>query len=182
MNIAGSKPTKGKTMSRQSEKMRNGFTLIEVMIALAVLTIGLTGLAAMQLSSMQYAHSSHFRSLATTIAMDFEERLWLELADNTTLLLCDGSTIASAATALATHWNRSAVGGDWDWSTANMLKVPNLTITPGAAVTSVPSVVLIPVTLTWGENRFEDTEDLFDDDEIPTESFDYNVRIQCRAA
>lgn len=170
-------------MTRQTAKMRNGFTLIEVMIALAVLTIGLAGLAAMQLSSMQYAHSSHFRSLATTIAMDFEERLWLRLADNANLLLCDGSTIASAASDLATHWNRSAVGTDedgdgdpdWDWSTANMLKIPNLVITPGAADTSVPTVVLIPITMTWGEMRFSDTE-------ATTESFAYNVRIQCRAA
>lgn len=175
MNIAASKSTKGKPMSRQTAKMRNGFTLIEVMIALAVLTIGLTGLAAMQLSSMQYAHSSHFRSLATTIAMDFEERLWLELADNTNLLLCDGSTVASAAADLATHWNRSAAGGDWDWSTANLLRVPGLTITPGTPDTSVASVVLIPVTMTWGEARFGDTE-------ATTESFEYNVRIQCRAA
>ncbi len=162
-------------MLKKTSKMRNGFTLIEVMIALAVLTIGLTGLAAMQLSSMQYAHSSHFRSLATTVAMDFEERLWLRLADNDNLLLCDGSTIAGAATDLATHWNRSAAGGDWDWSSANLLKVPNLTITPGTADTSVPTVVLIPVTMTWGESRFGDTE-------ATTESFAYNVRIQCRAA
>jgi len=176
MKIDSSNVSREKNMSRPTAIMRNGFTLIEVMIALAVLTIGLTGLAAMQLSSMQYAHSSHFRSLASTIAMDFEERLWLELADNANLLLCDGSTIASAATNLATHWNRSAAGGDWEWSTANLLKVPNLTITPGAVDTSVPTVVLIPVTLTWGEERFSDAG------EDTTESFGYNVRIQCRAA
>ncbi len=175
MSIRGRKSSEEKTMFRPTATLKNGFTLIEVMIALAVLAIGLAGLAAMQLSSMQYAHSSHFRSMASTIAMDFEERLWLELADNTDLFLCDGSTIASAAADLATHWNRTAVGAEWDWSTANMLKIPNLNITPGAADTSVSSVVLIPVTMTWGESRFSDTE-------ATTESFAYNVRIQCRSA
>jgi len=46
-----------------------GFTLIEVLIALAVLSIGLAGMAALQLSSLQYTHSAHYRSLATTIAL-----------------------------------------------------------------------------------------------------------------
>ena len=76
-----------------------GFTLIEVMIALAVLTIGLTGLAAMQMSAMQYSHSSHYRSMASTIALDFEERMWLELADNN-LECAPGDDFSGKVTAL----------------------------------------------------------------------------------
>ncbi len=160
-------------MSRQAAAVQKGFTLIEVMIALAVLTIGLTGLAAMQLTSLQYVHSSHFRSMASTIAMDFEERLWLRLADND-LLGCPDATAAvgSPAAELASHWNRTAVGADWDWSTANMLRIPGLIITPGTPVPGV-SVVEIPIVLSWSEARFGDREST-------TETFTYNVRIQCR--
>jgi hypothetical protein len=70
------------------------------------------------------------------------------------------------------------VGGetdaDWDWSSARMLKVPNLTITMGTPVTGMASVTQIPVTLSWNENRFSDVE-------ATTETFTYNVRILCRA-
>ena len=37
---------------------QTGLTLIEVLIALVVLSIGLAGLASMHLSSVQYVHSS----------------------------------------------------------------------------------------------------------------------------
>lgn len=179
MNISDYNVAKGKTMSSQAAGMSNGFTLIEVMIALAVLTIGLTGLAVMQMSSMQYVHSSHYRSMATTIAMDFEERLWLELADNTLTGCPDTSSAAgSPAALLAAHWSRAAAGGEgdgvWAWSDSPLLRIPNLTITPGTAVPGT-SVVLIPITLSWPEARFGDVAS-----EPTTESFTYNVRIQCR--
>lgn len=158
-------------MNRHSSNA--GFTLIEVMIALAVLTIGLTGLAAMQLSAMQFSHSSHYRSLASTIALDFEERLWLDLADND--FTCDPADDWEGKVAdLATDWNRTYLAEDdaedaQDY--AYMLRIPGLTISPGEAIFA-DSVVQIPVSLSWTESRFGDTEST-------TENFNYTVRIQC---
>ena len=153
---------------------QHGFTLIEVLIALVVLTIGLAAMASLQISSMQYVHSSHYRSLATTIAMDFEERMWLALADSSLAGCPDVSDAAgSPKEQLAAHWNLVTAGENWDWSTAEMLRIPNLTITPGTPVLGV-AVVEVPITLSWSEARFGDRE--------PTiESFTYNVRIQCRS-
>ncbi len=69
-------------------KNNNGFTLIEVMIAIVVLTIGLLGAAAMQLSSVNgNAHASNMTE-ATNLAMDQIENIlsWdfndARLADN----------------------------------------------------------------------------------------------------
>jgi type IV fimbrial biogenesis protein FimT len=144
---------------------------------MAVISIGLAGVAVMQMTTLQFVHSAHYRSMVTTIALDLEERLWLELADNA-LVGCpdtgtgDGSPVAE----LLEHWDRDYVGGqdpdDWNWSTARMLKVPNLTITVGEPVTGT-RVVQIPATLSWNESRFSDDEDT-------TEQFTYNVRIPCR--
>ena len=44
---------------RKSSKGQGGFTILEVMIALGVLSIGLAGLAIMQINSLQYVHSAH---------------------------------------------------------------------------------------------------------------------------
>ena len=177
MNTLNMKSGKGKIMNKRTVAKAKGFTLIEVMIALAVLTIGLTGLAAMHLTSLQYVHSSHYRSLASTIAMDFEERLWLRLADNG-LSGCPDVNEASVDE-LAAHWDRESVGdGDWTWSNANMLQIRDLEITPGEPVIGA-AVVEIPLTFSWSESRFRDVES-DDPDIVPLESFTYTVRIQCR--
>lgn len=52
-----------------------GFTLIEVLIALVVLSIGLLGLAALQLESLKYNTDAYFRTQATMLAYDIIDRM-----------------------------------------------------------------------------------------------------------
>lgn len=58
-----------------------GFTMIEVLVALLVLCVGALGCAALQLNALQATHSAYQRSLASLIAADAGERLWLGLAE-----------------------------------------------------------------------------------------------------
>lgn len=67
-------PMKSKGQSR-------GFTLIEVLVALLVLSIGLLGLAGLQLHALQYTHSSYQRTLVNIQALDMAERMWTHLAE-----------------------------------------------------------------------------------------------------
>lgn len=62
---------------------QRGFSLIEALIALVVLSIGLIGVAAMQLKALQSATAGYQRSVATLAAVDAQERLWAELAQLT---------------------------------------------------------------------------------------------------
>ena len=59
----------------------SGFTLIEILIALLVLSVGLLGLAAVQFQSLQNSHASYERSMATMQARDLVERLWGGICD-----------------------------------------------------------------------------------------------------
>ena len=52
-----------------------GFTLVEALVALLVLSIGLLGVAALQLSSLRANHSSSLRSQATLLAYDIVDRM-----------------------------------------------------------------------------------------------------------
>src|SRR5690606_38291502 len=52
-----------------------GFTLLEVLIAMTVLSLGLLGLAGLQYASLQYNHSAHLRSQATVLAYDIIDRM-----------------------------------------------------------------------------------------------------------
>ncbi|WP_051786458.1 type IV pilus modification protein PilV [Endozoicomonas numazuensis] len=53
----------------------NGFTLIEVLVAVLVLAIGLLGMASLQLISTQSSSSALTRSQATMLAYDLAERM-----------------------------------------------------------------------------------------------------------
>ena len=53
----------------------NGFSMIEVLIAVLILAVGLLGVAALQLSSLNSGQEGYFRSQATAIAEDFASRV-----------------------------------------------------------------------------------------------------------
>lgn len=60
-------------------KYQRGVSFLEVLIALLVLSIGLVGVAAMQLKALQSATAGYQHSVATLAAVDAQERLWAEL-------------------------------------------------------------------------------------------------------
>lgn len=58
---------------------QGGFSLIESLISMLVMAIGLLGLAALQIKSVQFSQASMQQSMATVQATDMAERLWSNL-------------------------------------------------------------------------------------------------------
>jgi type IV pilus assembly protein PilV len=58
-----------------SDRRSRGFTFVETLVALLVLSIGLLGVAALQLSSLRTNHSASLRSQATLLAYDMVDRM-----------------------------------------------------------------------------------------------------------
>ena len=58
-----------------SRRRSGGFTLIESLVALLVLSIGLLGVAAMQLASLQANNGAFQRTQATFLAQDITDRM-----------------------------------------------------------------------------------------------------------
>lgn len=54
---------------------QRGFTLLEMLVALFVLSIGLLGLAGLQAQGLRYNHDAYVRSQATFLAYDIIERM-----------------------------------------------------------------------------------------------------------
>jgi len=52
-----------------------GFTLIEILVALLVLSLGLIGLAMLQATGLRYNNESYMRSQATILAYDIIDRM-----------------------------------------------------------------------------------------------------------
>ncbi|MGC9456841.1 MAG: type IV pilus modification PilV family protein [Halothiobacillaceae bacterium] len=57
-------------------RSQRGFSLLEAMISVVILSFGLLSIAALQVKSLQYSHNSYQRSVAINQANDAVERLW----------------------------------------------------------------------------------------------------------
>jgi type IV pilus assembly protein PilV len=62
-------------MRQGSKRVQKGMTLIEVLVALLILTVGLLGAAAIQLNALKYTDSSRMTSQASFIAYDMMDRI-----------------------------------------------------------------------------------------------------------
>lgn len=56
-------------------KSQNGFTMVETLVALVVLAIGLLGIAALYLNSLQAGRSAIYRTQAVNLAADLADRI-----------------------------------------------------------------------------------------------------------
>jgi len=54
---------------------QSGFTMVEVLVALVVLAIGLLGIAALYLNSLQSGRTAIYRTQAVTLAADLADRI-----------------------------------------------------------------------------------------------------------
>ena len=131
-----------------------GFTLLEVLIAVVVLSIGLLGIAGLQSFGQQSNHSSYLRSQATALANDMIDRMRANRAgvqngdynavDTTASTYsdpgCEGATCSSSEMAQYDMY-------DWQQELATQLPTGNGTVT-GAGSGSV-----FTVTVMWDDDR-----------------------------
>ena len=126
-----------------------GFSLIEALIALLVLSIGMLGAAAMQLNALQGAHMAYQRSIATLAAQDAQERLWAQMAE-------EGGSCPSPAAAMQL--------GEIDWDAAWSGYLPGFS---GQSSVSDKDDCAFEITIGWDEGRVEEGQ----------EAFTYRVRL-----
>jgi type IV pilus assembly protein PilV len=83
-----------------------GFTLVEALVALLVLSIGLLGVAALQLTALQNNNNALFRSQATYLAYDITDRI---RANRSTALTGGGYVVAYGAAPSGTTVERNDI-------------------------------------------------------------------------
>ncbi len=64
-----------KITSTSKAAFQTGFTMIEIMIALIILSVGVLGLAGLQGSSIKSSNTAYMRTVATSQIYDFAERI-----------------------------------------------------------------------------------------------------------
>lgn len=116
-----------------------GFTLIEALVALLVISIGMLGLAAMSIKSLQSSHASYNRSLATLVALDVREKAWLEYLEKSGV--CDEVDESAFVDELNSYWSGDSGEEPWD-------------VLPGLDIAVAESSCEVTVTVSWTESRF----------------------------
>lgn len=119
-----------------SLRSSSGFSLLEVLVSVLILSFGLLGMAGLQLKSLQNSHSAYQRTLATVIAMDAGERLWANSASTAPL------TTAELAQQWQEHWQSAEDG---------RLTLPGLAATITAPAVGETTYI---IHINWDESRF----------------------------
>lgn len=125
---------------------QRGLTLIEVLIAVLVLSIGLLGLAGLQATSLQFNHSANLRSQATNLAYEMTDRM----RANRDAALNGQYNLALTATPSA-----GTVPGDdlTAWRDALSDRLPS-----GAGSVQVDGNGIATVVVQWDDSRGAETE------------------------
>ena len=131
---------------KHSRKKQQGFTLLEVLIALLVLSIGLLGLAALQTTGLRSNQMATMRTLATQIAYDMSDRMRANPGGLTTT--AQEYVIATNATPAAPPVTRADIDLT-EWR-AQVVRLPGglsrITQSAGTPVTH-------EITMFWDEER-----------------------------
>jgi len=160
-----------------------GISLVEVMVAVAVLGSGLLGLGALQAKGLAAAHSAYYRTIAADLAADLGDRIranrspfivmegGLQHADYAAVLPPDFARCAQQAGNLdavncqAQLNNRQAyrVAAEMaEWNTALRRQLPGATFAlQSAAASAVPNhpaqnLLRYTLTITWVDDRKAD--------------------------
>lgn len=147
-----------------------GFTLLEVLIALLVFSLGLLGMAGLLVVSVQTNHSAFLRTQATFLAQSLADRMranvsqvWASAYD-TTYPTGDTDPCLSAANCsranVATR-DRAIFSNDLKYflpnSTATMTCVPSgvVSISPIAQQNAAPYTGLCTLIMAWSESTLD---------------------------
>jgi len=143
-------------MTRSPHSFAQGFTLLEVLIAIVVLSFGLLGLAGIQAAGVRNTHSANLRTLAVHQAYDMAERMranvdgvqagsYDAIGINTPSDPgCISSTCTPANLAIYDHFA-------WNSNNGNMLPSGRGTVA-AIAGTAAPNKAYI-ITVMWDEYR-----------------------------
>ena len=98
-------------MNRHNTQNQSGFSLLEVLIALLVLSIGLLGLAALQITSLRSNEMANMQTTATQLAYDISDRMRAnpEGVANNEYVLAGGATPSGTSVAALDliAWNQA---------------------------------------------------------------------------
>jgi type IV pilus assembly protein PilV len=148
----------------KSNKRQHGFSLVEVLIALIIMSVGMLGIAGLYVQSMQAGRTSMFRHHAVTMAGDVADRI---RANPRAGIAYSGFGADNGCVATGNDCNEVAMAANdiffWDQQVTDSL--------PGGSVSVAYDDTLIPPQYTIRIDWVEPGENLFFEIVIPVMGF-----------
>ncbi|MDP2904118.1 MAG: type IV pilus modification protein PilV [Methylovulum sp.] len=157
-------------------KKATGFTLIEVLVSLVLLSGGLLGLAALQATSLKNNQIAYNRNQATQLAYDMTDRMRVNIDEvlnpATRLPLPNSTYMTLAPNAAASQPDCIAVSATctiadmaqndlFEWNNAIALTLPN-----GTGSITVDAAQVFTITITWTENSDRNNDGTIDVNDV----------------
>ena len=120
-------------MLKNKFKNKSGFTLIEMLVTMPILSVALLGIGMLQVKALQYSYASYQRSLATIQSNDLVERLWAGMC------------------ALPT--SRDSIAAEWVATNTNSLPTWSGTLVYDASGT----LPIYTITVSWQDSKIKYT-------------------------
>lgn len=139
----------------KTRHVQSGFTMVEVLVALVVLAIGLLGIAALYLNSLQSGRTAIFRTEAVNLAADLADRIRMnrtaQVAYGT--LYADTENVVAACETTGGCSDADLASTDLaEWKADIAARLPEgegeVTVTPPIAVDEPATYV---VSIRWSE-------------------------------
>ena len=131
-------------LSGSSSRRARGFTLVEALVALLALSIGLLGIAAMQMSGLKSNLSAAWRSQATYLAYDIIDRMRANRSSRTLYATGPGAPPTPGGTVTLDLQS---------WRANVQRTLPSGT---GTVALSGPDNTIVTVTVQWDDSRGTD--------------------------
>jgi len=138
-------------------KSHKGFTLVEVLVSLLVFSIGLLGLAALQLQSLKFNQSAYQRSQASLMAYDILDRMRSNVLaarnGNYNIGLNDAGITTTCTGISSTCTSAELAEFDkFEWKQALSLTLPQ---GDGSIQESIPATTpaTFVITIEWSDDR-----------------------------
>lgn len=138
-------------MQLTQQKPQKGFSMLEVLIAILVISFGLLGLAGLQAVGLKNNQTAYLRSLATQQAYDMADRMRTNMTgvaagsyDNiATGVGSDPGCISNTSGCTPTQM---AQNDRFAWNTANAALLPG-----GSGIVVGTSATIFTITVSWSE-------------------------------
>jgi type IV pilus assembly protein PilV len=130
-----------------------GFSLVEVLVALLVISIGMLGLAALYVETLRLNRTAIYRTQAVTLASDMAERIRANTggAAGYAGAGADSGCNDGAAAAVECTVAQMAAQDIFDWQQAAQTLLPGGTATIGVVAAGGGTPNVFTLTITWTE-------------------------------
>ncbi|BBP01206.1 type IV pilus modification protein PilV [Sulfuriferula nivalis] len=125
---------------------QKGFTLLEVLVTMVIMSIGLLGLAALMASSLRNNHSSYQRTQAAFLAYDIIDRMRVNRIMAVNSSAASNYNVAIGAASASTNLALADVN-DWKTALASTLPAGDGSVTVASATGATTVIVQ------WNDSR-----------------------------